>query len=92
MIIHTLYEASGRIAYAEKGERERVRQTAIAWFDEANSDFCDVCDLAGLCPEVVREGALRLIERPDLPRKRHTKSPKTALRATRRNGAVPASI
>ena len=70
VIIHTLYEASGRIVYAEKGERERVRQAAVAWFDEAGTDFCEVCDLAGLVPEVVRKGALRLIESADLPRKR----------------------
>lgn len=92
VIIHTLYEAAGRIAYAEKGERERVRQAAIAWFDEAGADFREVCDLAGLAPEVVREGALRLIGSLDLPRKRDSRPSKDPARPRRRDRALTASI
>lgn len=68
VIIHTLYEASGRIAYAEKGERDRIRRDAIAWFERADADFQDVCCLADLAPEAVREGALRVIRNRRLPR------------------------
>jgi hypothetical protein len=74
VIIHTLYEASGRIAYAERGEHERVRQEAVAWFQEAGEDFDVVCDMAGFPPAAVRDNALRVIRCGRLPRMRIPKA------------------
>lgn len=74
VIVHTLYEATGRIGYAERGERHSVREAAIAWFEEAGADFQSVCDLAGLIPSAVRDGALRAIRTGRLPRIRIAKS------------------
>ena len=74
VIIHTLYEAAGRIAYAERGEYEAVRREAVAWFEDAGEDFCAVCDLAGFIPGAVRDGALQVIQRGRLPRMRITKA------------------
>ncbi|HET8728785.1 MAG TPA: hypothetical protein VFO41_14855 [Alphaproteobacteria bacterium] len=70
VILHTLYEAAGRIAYAERGEKDALRQEAIGWFLMADRDFVMVCHLAGLEPEAVRSGALKVIQDPDLPRMR----------------------
>lgn len=74
VIIHTLYEAAGRIAYAERGEHERVRQEAVAWFQEAGEDFGEVCDMAGFPPAAVRDNALRVIRCGRLPRMRIPKA------------------
>jgi len=76
VILHTLYEAAGRVAYSENGERERVQRDAIAWFENAGADFQDVCCLADLPPEVVREAALRVIRSQRLPRVRIPKAAK----------------
>lgn len=74
VIIHTLYEAAGRIAYAERGEHERVRREAVAWFEEGGEDFGEVCDMAGLPPTAVRDNALRVINGGRLPRMRIPKA------------------
>jgi hypothetical protein len=74
VIIHTLYEAAGRIAYAERGEHDEVRREAIAWFEDAGEDFHAVCDLAGFLPGAIRDGALRVIRRGRLPRIRISKA------------------
>lgn len=81
VIVHTLYEATGRIGYAERGERQSVRQAAIAWFEEAGADFQSVCDLAGLIPSAVRAGALRVIRNGRLPRIRIAKSGRAPARS-----------
>lgn len=74
VIIHTLYEAAGRVAYAERGEHERVRQEAVAWFQEAGEDFGAVCDMAGFVPAAIRDNALRVIRCGRLPRMRIPKA------------------
>lgn len=79
VILHTLYEAAGRVAYSENGDREKLQQDAIAWFENASADFQDVCCLADLAPEVVREAALRVIRSRRLPRVRIPKAPKRPL-------------
>lgn len=73
VIIHTLYEACGRVAYAERGEHDEVRLAAVAWFETAGADFQAVCDLAGFLPDAIREHALRVIRGRRLPRIRITK-------------------
>lgn len=79
MILHTLYEAAGRVSYAENGDRASLQQDAIAWFESADADFEDVCSLADLAPEVVREAALHAIRTRRLPRVRIPKAPKRPL-------------
>lgn len=74
VIIHTLYEAAGRIGYAERGEHDGVRREAIAWFEDASEDFQAVCELAGFAPDAVRCGALRAIDSGRLPRMRISKA------------------
>lgn len=74
VIIHTLYEAAGRVAYAERGEHERVRREAVAWFEEGGEDFGEVCDMAGLPPTAVRDNALKVINGGRLPRMRIPKA------------------
>lgn len=74
VIIHTLYEAAGRVSYAERGEHDGVRREAIAWFEDAGEDFQAVCELAGLTPDAVRSGALRAIDGGGLPRMRISKA------------------
>ena len=80
VILHTLYDAAGRVSYTEKGDRERVRRDAIAWFEEADTDFQDVCWLADLAPDVVRARALEVIQTQTLPRVRIPKPPKRPIR------------
>lgn len=70
VIIHTLYEAAGRIGYAERGEHAGVRREAVAWFEDADEDFQAVCELAGFVPDAIRTGALRVIGCGRLPRMR----------------------
>lgn len=86
VIVHTLYEATGRIGYAERGERQSVRQAAIAWFEEAGADFQSVCELAGLIPSAVRAGALRVIRNGRLPRIRIAKSGRSPGRSAAASG------
>jgi hypothetical protein len=74
VIIHTLYEAAGRVAYAERGEHAQVRREAVAWFEEAGEDFAAVCDLAGFLPGAIRDNALKVIHRGRLPRMRIPKA------------------
>lgn len=74
VIIHTLYEASGRVAYAERGEHDAVRRAAIAWFEDAGEDFQAVCDLAGFLPAAIRDHAMRVIRGRRLPRIRISKA------------------
>jgi hypothetical protein len=74
VIIHTLYEAAGRVAYAERGEHEQVRRDAVAWFQEAGEDFGVVCDMAGFQPAAIRDNALRVISCGRLPRMRIPKA------------------
>lgn len=70
VILQALYEAAGRIAYAEKGERDRLQNEAVAWFVRGGHDFDAVCHLAGLDPAAVRTSALNVLRRPKLRRKR----------------------
>lgn len=74
VIIHTLYEAAGRVAYAERGEHDQVRREAVAWFEEAGEDFTCVCDMAGFLPGAIRDNALKVIRRGRLPRMRIPKA------------------
>ncbi len=74
VIIHTLYEAAGRVAYAERGEHDQVRREAVAWFEEAGEDFTAVCDMAGFLPCAIRDNALKVIRRGRLPRMRIPKA------------------
>jgi hypothetical protein len=74
VIIHTLYEAAGRVAYAERGEHDQVRREAVAWFEEAGEDFAAVCDMAGFLPGAIRDNALKVIRRGRLPRMRIPKA------------------
>jgi hypothetical protein len=45
----------------------RVRQEAINWFADNTRDFRDVCILAGLDPDAVRQGAMRAIKEAPAP-------------------------
>lgn len=74
VIIHALYEATGRVAYAERGEHASVTREALAWFRNAGEDFHAVCELAGFAPSAIRAAALRVIECGRLPRVRISKA------------------
>ena len=45
-----------------KKGREEIKDEARDWFRQASEDFHEVCGLAGMEPEAVRDCALRVIE------------------------------
>lgn len=48
---------------AQPKERARIQQEAIKWFRDNSRDFREVCILADVDPDAVRERALKLIEK-----------------------------
>ncbi|RXF69235.1 hypothetical protein [Hansschlegelia zhihuaiae] len=62
VIRQALTDATRTIAPSEPNRAHVEQRQARTWFTGAGKDFRDVCYLAGMDPDAVRERAVRLIE------------------------------
>jgi hypothetical protein len=60
VILTAIADASGRASGRPTGDAGNKRR-ALAWFNDAGSDFREVCEGAGLHPDTVRKFALAFI-------------------------------
>lgn len=58
-------DATATAAAGAQGNKELLCHQARSWLTKPNADFNEVCHLAGLDPQAVREGAVRYIEAYD---------------------------
>lgn len=58
VILRAIADAHGRAYVSGAESRAEVIAEACAWFEEAGEDFLEVCDMAGVDPQVIRDVAL----------------------------------
>lgn len=64
VIFQALQDAIGVVSHVNPAQAGRCREEATTWFRDNSRDFRDVCLLADLDPDAVRERALKLIDKP----------------------------